>query len=231
MKLGIFTDPHYSSQEITCGVRYNSLSLGKIREAYEFFAKENCDIIVCLGDLTDFEDSHEREKENLEAIAAVINACPIPTLCVMGNHDAFAFTQEEFYSVLRGCRPENRNIDGKELIFLDACYMKSGRHYVPGDSDWTDTLLPEEEKLREMLGSAEGEAFIFIHQNIDGEISEDHCLHNREKAAEIIENSRKVNTVFQGHYHPGHESVHSGVKYITLPAMCEGEGRYYIYDI
>ena len=33
MKLGIFTDSHYSSQEVTCGNRYNSRSLEKIRKA------------------------------------------------------------------------------------------------------------------------------------------------------------------------------------------------------
>ena len=30
MRIGIFTDPHYSSKEVSCGVRYNSLSLKKI---------------------------------------------------------------------------------------------------------------------------------------------------------------------------------------------------------
>ena len=35
MKIGLFTDAHYSSQELTCGKRRNRLSLGKLREAYE----------------------------------------------------------------------------------------------------------------------------------------------------------------------------------------------------
>ena len=231
MKLGIFTDPHYSSQELTCEVRFNSLSLGKIKEAYEYFAKENCDIIVCLGDLTDLEDSHSLEKENLEKIAAVINDCPIPTVCVMGNHDAFAFTVEELYTVLGNCRPENLVINGKNLIFLDACYLKSGRHYIPGDSDWTDTFLPDVDKLKELLDKAEGDCYIFIHQNIDLNIREDHCIYNRKEVAKIIGSSGKVKVVFQGHYHWGMESSHDDVKYITLPAMCEGEGRYFVFDI
>ena len=231
MKLGIFTDPHYSSQELTCAVRFNSLSLGKIKEAYKYFVKENCDIIVCLGDLTDLEDSHSKEKENLEKIAAVINSCPIPTVCVMGNHDAFAFTVEEFYAVLGNCRPKNLVLNGKNLIFLDACYLKFGRHYIPGDSDWTDTFLPDVDKLKVLLDKAEGDCCIFIHQNIDLNIREDHCIYNRKEVAEIIGSRGKVKAVFQGHYHWGMESFHDNVRYIPLPAMCEGEGRFYIFDI
>ena len=33
MKLGIFTDSHYSSSELTCGCRYNSRSLEKINNS------------------------------------------------------------------------------------------------------------------------------------------------------------------------------------------------------
>ena len=55
IRLGIFTDPHYSSQEITCSKRYNSRSLEKIRQACRFFEERDCDLIVCLGDLIDRE--------------------------------------------------------------------------------------------------------------------------------------------------------------------------------
>ena len=112
MKIGIFTDAHYSSQEITCGKRYNSRSLGKISEAFSFFQKEECGLVICLGDLVDTEDSHGKEVEHLEEIARVIQQSGIPTACVMGNHDAFLFTVEEFYGILGNCKPVNRHVDG-----------------------------------------------------------------------------------------------------------------------
>ena len=96
MKLGIFTDSHYSSAELTCGCRYNNQSLEKIREAYRIFEGAGCDLVLCLGDLTDTEKTYEQECENLLACKAVIDASPIPTLCLMGNHDAFVFTEEAF---------------------------------------------------------------------------------------------------------------------------------------
>ena len=231
MKLGLFTDPHYSSQAITCGNRYNNQSLRKIREAYDFFAKENCDLVVCLGDLTDAEDTHEKELCNLQEIAAVITAAPMQTVCVMGNHDAFAFTANEFYAALPGCKPENRTVGGVNLLFLDTCFFKNGTHYAPGDSDWTDTFLPDPAALRDLLDGIHGKTCVFLHQNTDLSVREDHRLYNAAEVAGIIENSGKVHTVFQGHYHPGQTSRHNGVAYITLPAMCEAEKRYYIYEL
>ena len=73
MKIGILTDSHYSSQKVTCGNRYNSKSLKKIKLAYAFFESQKCDLVVCLGDLIDKEAHHEKEVENLKEVARIIN--------------------------------------------------------------------------------------------------------------------------------------------------------------
>ena len=231
MKLGIFTDPHYSSQDITCGNRYNNQSLRKIQEAYDCFTKENCDLVVCLGDLTDTEDTHEKELENLKQIAKIIEKAPMDTICVMGNHDAFAYTAEEFYHILSGCKPQNRTLDDVTLVFLDTCFYKDGTHYMPGGGDWTDTFLPNPAALQNTLDETKNKIYIFLHQNTDLTVRDDHRLFNAEDVSKIIERSGKVRTVFQGHYHPGQTSQHNGVQYITLPAMCEDENRYYIFEL
>ena len=231
MKLGLFTDSHYSSQEVTCGCRYNSRSLEKMSKAYEAFEQAGCELVICLGDLTDHEESHAQEILNLQAAAKVMVGSQIPTFCVMGNHDGFSFTVEEFYGLLGTQQPQVYRAGEKTLLFLDACFFQSGAHYMPGDSDWTDTFLPDPEKLKHQLEAAEGEVIVFLHQNIDPEIREDHCLHNRARVREILEQSGKVRTVYQGHYHPGKVTEHNGIRYVTLPAMCEGEGRWRIEEI
>ncbi|MBQ8897667.1 MAG: metallophosphoesterase [Clostridia bacterium] len=231
MKLGMFTDPHYSSAEVTCGVRYNSRSLEKIKKAYEYFEKENCDLVICLGDLIDHEDSHERVVENLKAVAGVINSSPIPSVCLMGNHDAFTMTPEEFYSVLGRPEPGVIEKEGKTLVFLDACHSKTGAHYVPGDVDWTDTFYPHTEELKALLNRAEGEVFVFLHQNVDPDIQENHRLFNTQEMNAIFAASGKVKTVYQGHYHHGNRSVHNGISYITFPAMCENTNAVFIEEI
>lgn len=231
MKLGIFTDSHYSSAEITDGKRYNSKSLGKIKDAYAYFEKQNCDLIVCLGDLLDTERTVEKEKENLREIAQVIHGVKIPTVCLMGNHDAFTLTLQEFYSIIGLNEPKDTFIDGKQLIFLDACYFKNGSHYQPGDSNWTDTYYPFEQELLEKLKNAKSDVYIFIHQNIDTAIVPSHRLFNADALFNIINGSGKVKAVFQGHYHKGQRSKYDGVKYIAFPAMCENDDAVFILDI
>ena len=231
MKIGIFTDSHYSSQKLTCGNRYNSQSLNKIKDAYKFFKQEKCDLVISLGDLIDREISHEKEVENLKEVANVINNSNIRNICLMGNHDAFAFTENEFYEILNDCKPTDVYEEGKHLLFLDACYFKNGKHYAPGDSDWTDTFLPNIKELEQKLSTCCENVYIFLHQNLDTDIRRDHCVYNAKEINDILKTSQKVKTVFQGHYHRGNKSVHNGITYITFPAMCENEKAYFIEEI
>ena len=234
MKIGIFTDSHYSSAEITCGKRHNSASLDKIAEAYRYFAAEGCGPVICLGDLIDREDDHQKEIQNLTAVSEIIRASGLHTVCVMGNHDAFTFTQDEFYSITGAlCRPPLRitSSDGKTLLFVDACYYASGEPYAPGKGNWKDTFYPHTEQLRRELDAAEDDVYIFMHQNIDPEIPENHRLSNDAELREILERSGKVRTVFQGHYHKGNVCELNGIRYVTYPAMCEGEGRRYVVEL
>lgn len=188
MKIGIFTDSHYSSQEITCGNRYNNKSLQKIKQAYDVFETEKCELVICLGDLIDKENSHTREIENLKEVAQIIKVSNIPSICVMGNHDAFAFEVDEFYGILGDdCVPKDISIDNKNLLFLDACFFKSGAHYKPGDSDWTDTYYPDAVALENKLFDIVGDTYIFMHQNIDPAIHKSHRLYNADELCEIIE--------------------------------------------
>lgn len=231
MKLGIFTDSHYSSQEITCSNRYNSKSFEKIKQAYCYFEKEKCDLVICLGDLTDKESTHEKEVENLSKIAQIISNSPLKTICLMGNHDAFALCEDEFYDILGLSKPELIESDGKTLIFIDACYFKSGIHYMPGDTDWTDTFYPHVKRLKKLIDDSENEVYIFIHQNLDTNIPQNHRLYNCDEINQILHESKKVKAVYQGHYHPGLKSKHGEINYVAFPAMCENENAYFIENI
>jgi predicted phosphodiesterase len=216
---------------LTCGIRYNSLGAERIKKGLEFFEKEKCDLIICLGDLIDCEAEHSKEIENLTQLSEILSKCSTPIFAVMGNHDGFAFDVDEFYGIL-GERFRPKNIFGdKNLIFLDACFFKNGEHYKRGDHDWTDTYLPRAEKLNDILKNAIGDTFIFIHQNLDPEICENHRLYNDGEVRDILEKSGKVKTVFQGHYHLGHESTCQGIKYITYPALCENENALFVTEI
>ncbi len=231
MKIGIFTDPHYSSQEVTCGVRYNRRSLKKIEQALAYFTEQHCELVICLGDLIDKESNHQKEIDNLRQIAAVIRQYDLPFICVMGNHDGFAFEVEEFYGILGTEPPSHLEMDGNHLLFLDACYFENGNHYLPGDSDWTDTHYPHTDALTAELNRIDGNVYVFMHQNIDPNIDEYHSLSNAADIRQILEQSGKVKAVYQGHYHHGNTATHNGIPYITYPAMCQNENAVFCIDM
>ena len=230
MKIGIYTDPHYSSQEITCGNRYNSKSLDKMRAAYRDFTAAGCDRIICLGDLTDTEDTKEREIANMRELAAFFAACPIPTTVVMGNHDAYVFEPEEFYALLGGCEPSDVLAQGKTLIFLSANHNPDGTPYRPHAFRWDECYLPTE-GLPERLDNARGDVYVFLHQNIDSACPDDHRPRNAEEVHRILADSGKVKAVYQGHYHWGADTQRDGIRYVTLPATCCYDNTHKIIEL
>ena len=220
MKIGLFSDPHYSSQELTGGNRHNCLSLGKMRLALERFAAAGCDRVICLGDLTDTEDTKEKEIANMREIAALFAEFPMPITVIMGNHDAYVFEAEEFYALLGGCEPTPVHGEGVHLLFIDANYTAQGVKYTPHRFSWDDVGLPDPDGLQAQLAQLSGDVYLFMHQNIDLSIpAADHRLANADTVCDLIEQSGKVKAVYQGHFHWGHRSQHNGVDYITLPAM------------
>lgn len=234
MKLGLFTDPHYSSQTVTCTTRRPSLSLGKMREALA--AMTDCDLILCLGDLiNDCGDPAENRVKLAEA-AALLHSASVPVCCIPGNHDYEAFSIAEFQDITKGLMPPPvLHLCGKTLLFPDSAYREDGVSYDGNPFHWTDSFLPETELtcVRETLADpAVTEAYVFLHQNLDPGVERHHIIRNADTAREILAASGKVKTVFQGHYHPGHENEIDGIRYITLPAMCEGEeNRFAVYEI
>lgn len=220
MKIGLFSDPHYSSQELTGGNRRNNRSLCKMRTALERFEAAGCDRVICLGDLTDTEDTKAKEEANMRQIAALFREFAMPITVIMGNHDAYVFTAEEFYALLGGCRPIDIHEDGVHLLFVDANYTTDGEQYAPHGFRWDDVGLPHPEELEQRLKAVDGAVYLFMHQNVDPTIpAEDHRLANADQVCRILEDSGKVKAVYQGHYHWGNRSERNGVKYVTLSAM------------
>ncbi len=238
MKLALFTDPHYCDKEVTCRTRRPVLSYGKIREAMETFVREGVDFVLCLGDIIDKCDDPQMNIEKTKEIAALIRSYPLPFYSLMGNHDANVFTRREFNELVNDMpfpSPSSITVKGKTLILLNANYNDDGTPYVPGEVDWKNTYIPEEQlhRLAQQLSDpATTEAYVFLHQNLDPEVQKDHIVRNAAAVREIIRASGKVKAVFQGHYHKGHDTVIDGIPYYTLPAMCEGEeNRFKIIDL
>ncbi len=230
MKIGIFTDPHY--KQVDAEVRKHNQSLEKTKKVFEILKKENCSLVICLGDIIDTESKHKVEIENLKTIKKVFDNSGIDIIALMGNHDGFCFTPEEFYETLgEEYKPRTIHMGDKTLIFVDANFFDNGVRYAPGDTEWTNTFVPNINEVREKIEKSLGDTYVFIHQNIDPDILKSHRIANDVEFREVIKESGKVKAVIQGHFHDGKNSCHDGIDYIAVPAMCEHELPYLILEI
>ncbi len=228
MKIGIFTDSHYCDKEVTCKTRRPVLSKAKIKEAMDSFKDTN--LIICLGDFVDDCGDKAENIRKIEEIMEMISSYNKKFFCLRGNHDCHILSEKEFSKYTKNSLPPfSIEVENKTLIFLNANYTSEGKPYEVGKVDWSDAMLPKKdvEALKDTLKNCKGEAYIFIHQNLDPDVQWQHIVKNAEEIRQIISESKKVNTVFQGHYHDGHDTVIDGVKYHTLRAMCEGEENYF----
>ena len=224
MKIGLFTDPHYSDKEAS-STRLHSLSYDKVKEAMTYFKSQNVDLVICLGDLSDDCVDIKDNPKALGKISEMINSFGIKFYSLMGNHDCQGFTKEEFDNLTGGAYPPFKiENETSILIFLDCNYEDNGEKYKVGMVDWINTFLPDDqlENLKKELENNK-DVYIFVHQNFDNTVEEHHIVYNADKNRALFEKSNNVKMVIQGHYHLGKDTEINGVKYHTLSAMCEGQ--------
>ena len=231
MKVGVFTDSHYSDKEISCKTRRPILSYQKIKDAMEVFRREKVELVICLGDLLDSCNKRADEPNALRMLGEMILSFQIPFYCLRGNHDCDNFNEIDFlrysgFSVV----PFSLQCGDRLLLFLDANVKESGEKYLPRQVDWTDSTLPQEqvEQLKLALkGTDAKDIYIFLHQRLDPCDNTHYLIKNACEIRELLQENGKVRKVFQGHYHKGDYQKIGQIEYITLRAMCEGEQNEY----
>lgn len=241
IRIGLFTDSHYSTQKITEETRRPDLSETKLWEAVYAFLHNQVSVVICLGDLVNGMDSDADNRANLRVITAPLHKlreAGVRVCCIRGNHDAEVFDETEFaeLSALETA-PLKVSIEGVRFIMLDASFTSAGLPYKKHNIDWTDAYIDNRQltDLSDQLiqGSRDGESvYMFTHQNLDPNVEERHIISNAEQVRGILEEHGCVRAVYQGHYHKGARNIHNGIQYITLPAMCEGtDNSFMIADL
>ena len=226
MKIGLLADVHYCSKEaINHNTRFPALALRRMKTAVRDFADRKADLIVCLGDLINIDDTRDQDVENLKIVSDTLKASPVPVVCLMGNHDCEAFTPAEFTDI------SGLNIASCDILtgqyalhFLNANYTDDGTAYVPHNIDWTNSYLPAGEisRIRQSAADKRRRHIYFVHQCLDPFSEPHHLIRNADEARSFIEQTDSP-IVIQGHYHAGKRSICNGVTYLTLPALCCGD--------
>ena len=230
MKIGIVADTHYCSKTSLChGTRIPALALERLEIACGFFKSSGADLIVCLGDVINVDDSDELNKLNLERVSKVVHDTGIQCICVMGNHDMEAFTPEEFSHISGfALAPLNITYGNCALHFLDANNIAEGQPYTRDNIDWTKCHVVDHDVrvLERAVQDMTKKHFFFFHQCIDPNVDAQHIIANAPQLREIIKGCG-AKAVFQGHFHKGCHSTIDNIPYDTLAALCSPEQNDY----
>jgi alkaline phosphatase len=233
VRFGMITDFHYADRP-QLGSRFYSQSKQKLEEAIRIFNQSHLDFIVELGDLKDQDDppSSSRTLGYVDEIEAVMQQFHGPVYHVLGNHDMDSISKQDFLSYTRnhgaaaGKNHYSFMMNGLKFIVLDANYNADGTDYASGNFDWTYAQIPDSQLkwLQAELAEGDGPVIIFVHQLLDwfSGAPEALTIKNAQAAVEILEKSRRVLAVFQGHFHEGNRSERNGIHFHTLNAAVEG---------
>ena len=88
------------------------------------------------------------------------------------------------------------------------------------------------EWLEVALARSNKPVIVFVHQRLDG--AGDYYVRNAAQVRTLLENSGRVSSVFQGHYHAGDYKELNGIHYYTLASVlgeANEEVSYAVVDV
>lgn len=231
LSFGIVTDAHYADTNAR-GIRYYRESIGKMNECVRLMNARRADFLIELGDLKDQTEpaSEEQALADLSAIEAVFAQFNGPRYHVLGNHDMDCISKSQFLTrientgIIAGASYYSFDCNGVHFVVLDANYSSDGSDYDHGQFHWTDSNIPAKQLkwLKNDLASTGHPVVVFVHQQLDD--NDGYSVRNAVRVRRVLERSRKVLAVFQGHHHEGYYSHIKGIHYYTLKAMVDGSG-------
>jgi alkaline phosphatase len=233
IRFGVITDSHFADR-VSKGTRFYRDSLPKLQQCITYLNTQNLDFLIHLGD---FKDEAEKANEvtTLQFLKTYENEFSKfkgKRYHVLGNHDMDSISKEQF---LRNI--ENTDIEsaksyyyyenkGMRFIVLDANFKEDGTPYHKGNFDWKDTNIPQSQLfwLKQVLAESKKPCMVFVHQMLDDFEFGKYGIKNAKEVREILEKSKKVIAVFQGHKHQ--ETYHhiNGIHYYTFNAMVDYKG-------
>lgn len=228
LTLGLVTDLHYAELP-PLGTRHFQDTLGKLREASDFFRRGGVEVALCLGDLIDNPPDKNVDKEigYARMMHAILGNGVADRHYVLGNHCVQLLSKGQFLSAVEQ-KKSYYSFDraGIHFVILDGCFRADGVDYNAGNFNYIDANIPPPELawLEKDLEKTKLKTIAFCHQRLDEPKDAKWRLKGRERVRNVFKASGKVAAVFMGHAHENDLQIIDGIPYICLQAMVEGAG-------
>lgn len=228
LRIGLITDLHYADTPDR-GARNYRDSLPKTSAAVSYFNIQKPDFVMEIGDMIDAlpVPTADSEAQFLTDISGEFARLKMPRHYVLGNHCVYSLTKPQFLTICRQPKSYYSFDKGQfHFVVLDACFRKDGVDYGRLNFDWTDTDIPLKERdwLTADLKATKRKTVVFVHQRLDMPADKDDAVHSASAVRQVMEESGKVLTVFQGHSHVNDYQQIKGIHYCTLDAVVGGTG-------
>ena len=229
VRFGVVTDVHYADVD-PIGARTYRESTAKLAECVQVMNGKGVAFLVELGDFKDQDRTPDeaRTLKYLETIESVFAEFKGPRYHVIGNHDTDSLSKAQYLAAApnSGIEPNATRYSfvsgGVRFVVLDAGHKSDGSDYDHGNYDWSDSNVDEPQLawLAETLAASREPALVFVHQQLDGVGA--YYVKNAAQVRQVLEASRKVIAVLQGHRHEGAFSEIGGIPYFTVKGLIEG---------
>ncbi len=232
MKIGIFSDLHYCSQESLGLGREPRRGFERLKKMLLLFAENGVDACVCLGDMIDHAqgDTKAQALEYLAECVSQFKALSLPIYLVPGNHDFLDLSREDFKNAGVSLAPFVLDGEQTRLVALDANYRSDMRHFDISGEKWDDANVPPEQLrlLDDALSSSSMPCVVLIHENLDMCVDFAHQVRNATEVNDIISrHADRIRAVIQGHFHYGADNTHFGIPYHTVKSICVFDADFY----
>jgi alkaline phosphatase len=234
LRVGIFTDLHAHDTDSPFEGKVMTTYPERLGACVKAMNAWPADIVIQLGDFVngafvmgaDLGDP-ARIVDILDSTEAIYAELDAPRYYVLGNHDMYDLSKEEFLAHTAATATYlSFDAGAYHFVILDAQYNKKGEDI--GHAGWVvqgNVPQPEIDWLKEDLASTDRPTIVCVHQRL--EIDKDllsgggpQVLHNKE-VQKVMEDSGVVIAVFEGHDHTNAHTMINGIHYIEFDQLTD----------
>lgn len=225
MKFAVITDIHLGEEKGFKGI-IQKMSRYSLPFLKDFVQKMNNNFkpafVVNLGDAIN-DVSSEDDAKNLNIVLSEMKKLKCRFYTLAGNHEQRCLKKEELQTIL-ALDSLYYSFDIKDyhfVVLFSEDYEKVTPAIPPKQIDW----------LKQDLSNTNKPTIVFIHhvlsdQDLTGNIwfegkSYRSLVSNREEVRIILEDSKKVIAVFNGHNHWNKMDIHNGIPYFSIQSLVE----------